>query len=112
MHTLTSCIEYITKNFISAEIKGQISSETVITGICYDSRKIETDNIFFCKGRNFSTEYLQEAVFKGAACIVCPRKFSFVTKLYNENTVFVLTDKVREVMAHFSAFFYGFPLFL
>lgn len=108
--TVTACTEYVLKNDNTAEIKGQLPTDTIATGLSFDSRKVKSGNVFFCKGRNFRPEYLKEAIGKGALCIVCPKKFSYMANGSEKSPVFIFTDKVREVMARLSAFFYGFPL--
>ena len=45
-------------------------SETAVTSVTYDSKEATDGTLFFCKGAAFKTEYLMEAVRRGAVCYV------------------------------------------
>ena len=108
--TLSSCVEHVLKTDRSAETKGCVSPDAVACGLCYDSRKAKAGDIFFCKGRAFRPEYLRDAVNKGVSCIICHKSISYMADSFESSLPFIFTDRIREVMAQLSAFFYGFPL--
>lgn len=75
-----------------------------ITGICYDSRKVEQGNLFVCiKGyESDGHKYAQNAIEKGAAAIICEDDICCdIPKIKVENS--------RKALSFISAFFYGNP---
>ncbi len=82
-----------------------------VTGISYDSRKTKRGDIFFCKGRNFKSEYLQKACENGAVAgfYESPTNTEAVISDFPE-CVFVCVADVRRAMAVCSALHYGYPL--
>ena len=58
----------------SLHIKNIIgNAEVLITGICFDSRSVQTDNMFIAvRGTNVDGhDYIEKAISTGAICIVC-----------------------------------------
>ncbi|MBE6609358.1 MAG: hypothetical protein E7634_01675 [Ruminococcaceae bacterium] len=106
--SLASCVEFVLKTDKTASVAGKINGTMLALGLCYDSRKAKNGDIFFCKGRDFHPDYLIDAVSKGVSCVICPKKYSYMAS--PDYPIFIFTDKVREVMARLSAFFYGFPM--
>ncbi len=81
-----------------------------VSGLSYDSRRCGAGHIFFCKGRDFKTEYLIEACENGACAVFCEPEInvSEISKKYPKCT-FVRVCDVRRAMAVCSAFHYGYP---
>ncbi|NLY82233.1 MAG: hypothetical protein GX078_05605, partial [Clostridiales bacterium] len=52
----------------AAKIIDEGNSE--VSDLEYNSRKASEGTLFFCKGENFKSEYLIEAVDKGSICYV------------------------------------------
>lgn len=98
------------KNEIKSVIRGS-SVQRTVTGISYDSRRMEEGSIFFCKGRNFKTEYVRHACERGACAVFyesdidvsdCVRDFP--------ECDFVCVADVRRAMALCSALHFGYPM--
>ncbi len=78
--------------------------ETDISGICYDSRKTEKDNIFVAI-RGLSSDghaFISSAVKKGASVIVCE-------EAYESDAPYVLVKDSRLALALISASWFDFP---
>ena len=80
--------------------------ERVVTGLAYDSSRVERGNIFFCipgtrvDGHTFAPQALE----RGAAAVVVERKL----RLPPEAT-WVRASNVRRTMGRWSAHFYSYP---
>ena len=68
-----------------------------VKGICFDSRKIKKNQIFFAiKGKkNSGINYIKEAVFKGASAIIINKK----NRLINNKTKIIKVENVRESLS-------------
>lgn len=74
----------------------------VIENISYDSRDIQEDTLFFCKGLNFKDEYLVDAKNKGANSYISEKKM-------NVDLPYIIVKDVRKAMMEIARFFYDFP---
>lgn len=81
-----------------------------VTGIAYDSRRVKEGYIFFCKGRNFRSEYVNSACENGA-CAVIYEASAIIDTLAKTHPqcAFVTVSDVRRAMAVCSAMHYGYP---
>ena len=84
-------------------VKYKIKYNINIKSISCDSREINEDSIFFCKGRNFTEKYLNEAIKKGSKCYISEKYFEGYDCSY-----FIVTD-ILKAMALISAKFYNYP---
>ncbi len=82
-----------------------------VTGISYDSRRVEKGYIFFCKGRNFRSEFAVKACQKGVSAVFyeAGTEIDGLTKEFPD-CAFLLVSDVRRAMAVCSAMHYGYPL--
>ena len=76
-------------------------SETAVTSVTYDSKEAADGTLFFCKGAAFRTEYLMEAVRRGAVCYVSEAAYPEASCSY------LIVSDVRRAMAVLGAAFYG-----
>ncbi len=78
-----------------------------ITGISYDSRKIQKGNIFVClKGRNTDGHiFAGDAAFRGAAAVISDRDL----KLDLQSTPVLVTDNTRKALSQMAVNYYGDP---
>ena len=76
-------------------------SETAVTSVTYDSKEATDGTLFFCKGAAFKTEYLMEAVRRGAVCYVSETAYPEALCSY------LIVSDVRRAMAVLGAAFYG-----
>lgn len=99
MITAESAAELLEKdgNFIEKSF----GAGKVLEYISYDSRDIRENTVFFCKGRNYKEEYLEEAVGKGAVLYVSERK-------YDIDTDYIIVADIQRAMAVIAAAFYDY----
>lgn len=71
--------------------------------VTYDSRKVSSDTLFFCKG-NFKPEYLVSAVKQGAIAYVAEKSYE-----QEANITGIIVKNVQEAMALIGAAFYDYP---
>ena len=75
-----------------------------VKGICFDSRKIKKNDIFFAiKGNQTSgVQYIEQAVAKGASAIISNKKI----KLKNTQIPLIVVKDVRKSLSQSSSKFY------
>lgn len=71
--------------------------------VTYDSRKVVTQTLFFCKG-NFEPSYLNQAKEKGATAYVSEKAYS-----QGQEMTAIIVRNVQKAMSLLGAAFYGFP---
>lgn len=69
--------------------------------ISYNSKDIESDSLFFCKG-NFKLTYVYDAINNGATCVVTQKEIESV-----ENQIIV--KDIQKAMSLISAAYFDFP---
>lgn len=81
------------------------SDQLVISGVTYDSRKVQRDFAFFCITGEMTDGnlYIDGAIASGAKLIVTEKKPN------SDKVPYVVVPDVREAMAVLSAEFYGYP---
>ena len=79
--------------------------EMDVTGICYDSRKIQKGNMFVClRGRNTDGHiYAGDAAFRGAAIVIAEEALSL------PGTPLIQVEDSRKALAAIAANYYGHP---
>lgn len=95
--------ENLLKEFVS--IQGwhlDVPEPFVFNKLSYDSRQVDADTLFFCKGLNFKEEYLTNAISNGLAYYVAEQPYE------NSATGIIVTD-IRKAMAVLSMAFYQYP---
>lgn len=78
-------------------------NECNFDNVTYDSRKVEKNTLFFCKG-NFKEEYLTSAIEKGASGYVAEHKYET-----SKDVSYLIVSDVQKAMALLGAAFYGYP---
>ena len=67
--------------------------------LSYNSKDVNVDTLFICKGKNFKEEYLDEAIEKGAT--------AYISEIdYNKNISKIIVKDIRKAMAIISNYFY------
>lgn len=77
--------------------------QTTFEAISYNSKAVDKDTLFFCKGETFKEDYLKEATERGASFYVSERIYEDV-----DATAIIVND-IRIVMAEIAKAFYGRP---
>ncbi len=78
----------------------------IVTGLAYDSRKVEPGNVFFAiRGlRDDGSKYIKDALSKGASAVIIE---SSAERLNDEGEI--MTARIRKAMASMSNVLYGDP---
>ena len=71
--------------------------------ISYDSRKVDANTLFFCKGNNFQQRYLEQALSEGLTCYIAEQPYEVSAEL-----AIIVTD-IRKALAVLSMAFYDYP---
>lgn len=77
----------------------------VIAGIEYissDSRDVEQNTLFFCKGEHYKQEYLNQAIQNGVTMYISENKYDDI------NTGYIIVTDVRKAMAVIALEFYNY----
>ena len=88
-------------------VEHNISCELLEEDILYlscNSKKVEKKTLFVCKGLKYKSEYLEEAIAKGAICYICEEE----NKLSDEIPAIVVSD-VRKSLALTAVLFNDYP---
>lgn len=102
--SLTACILLLKEHHLLKSSAVQSDVNVEMTGISYDSRKVEGPTLFFCKGDKFRPIYLSMAKDSGATTYVAEKPYVEGNGL---NALIVVN--ITKAMAILSAAFYDFP---
>ncbi|MBO0423236.1 UDP-N-acetylmuramoyl-L-alanyl-D-glutamate--L-lysine ligase [Enterococcus plantarum] len=99
--------EHLLKEFISAEgwsltLPTSLNNKMFDT-FSYDSRTVNADTLFFCKGLNFKSEYLAKAVDSGLGVYVAEQPYDVPA------TLGIIVTDIKKAMAVLSMAFYDYP---
>lgn len=76
----------------------------VIRGLTYNSKEVEKDTLFVCKGAAFRPEYLEDALSGGASLYVSEQKFPV-----SGNVPYIIVSDVRKAMPYLADLFFNSP---
>lgn len=79
-------------------------NDVVISGITFNSKDVEENNLFICKGSNFKVDYLKEALKNGAVGYVSEKEYGL-----GEDIPYILVTDIRKAMAPLASIFYNNP---
>lgn len=82
---------------------------TSIKQLTYDSRQVEPQALFICKGIHFATEYLLDAVKHGAVAILSGQTQVEAVKSLELAAIHIVVNDVQKAMAVLARGFYGNP---
>lgn len=101
-HTITAecIIDLLQKDGILAEVHGDFAAHT-FTSITYNSRSCQAGSLFVCKGINFKSAYLADAISRGAAAYLGEKRL-------DESTPCLITTNIRRALALVAKAFYGY----
>jgi len=98
---INNAIEILKKHDLL--VSSSVSDENLeLTNISYDSRKDQSNGIFFCKGNNFKAQYLDMAIKNGAQIYVAEKE-------YSKDIDRLIVKDVQKSLALLSSEFYGNP---
>ena len=78
--------------------------DMVIRLLTYDSREVETDTMFICKGAAFKPVYLRNSVEQGAVCYVSEKRYEL-----EQDVPYLVVRDIRKAMPVLANFFYNNP---
>ena len=92
------------RGLLAEEDKNQWKGDThSVYWITYDSKRAVPGTLFFCKGKNFKREYLEEAIHRGCVGYVSEKEY-----IKKEGVPCLLTNDIRSAMAVLAALFFGY----
>ena len=77
-----------------------ITNEKEVSYLSYNSKDVEKNTLFFCKGLNYKEEYLDMAIEKGSICYISEKK-------YNDKINYIIVNDIRKTMAIVADAFYN-----
>ncbi len=83
--------------------------QLAICGAAHDSRAVEPNNIFICKGERFDASYLQRAIEAGAAAYVCSAELASTLAECAPHTPALVVDDIRRAMPVVARMAWGNP---
>lgn len=78
------------------------NNDQEVAYLSYDSKEVQENTLFVCKGVHFSETYLNAAITKGAFCYVSETK-------YDGDSDYILVKDIRQTMALLANFYYNEP---
>ncbi len=102
--SLQACILLLKEHHLLKSSAVQNDTAVEMSGIAYDSRKVDGPTLFFCKGAKFRPTYLLMAKENGATTYVAEKPYVEGNGL---NALIVVN--ITKAMAILSAAFYDFP---
>lgn len=105
-HSLAGYLEQLNSQRLVSDYKfGSDGANRPVSYISYDSRDIEKDTLFVCKGSHFNVDYLNSAVKKGAFCYVSETKYELGE--YEDSISYIIVSDIRKAMALIADFYYN-----
>ncbi|WP_430602596.1 UDP-N-acetylmuramoyl-L-alanyl-D-glutamate-L-lysine ligase [Enterococcus sp. DIV0724b] len=109
LETIRECLleEHLLKEFTSADgwsltLPTSLNNKNFDT-LSYDSRTVNANTLFFCKGMNFKSEYLEMAVKSGLTVYVAEQPYDVPA------TLGIIVTDIKKAMAVLSMAFYDYP---
>lgn len=90
--------------FIPTEIDSSILQNTAIQKLTHNSKEVLANTLYVCKGINYKSEYLEEAIKNGAICYVSEKEN--VTK---PNFPHIVVKDIRKALACLSCMYFDYP---
>ena len=79
-------------------------TDKLISGVTYNSKDVQKNSLFICKGANFKVEYLEEALENGAIAYLSEEKYDV-----DKEVPYILVADIRKAMAPVASLFYNYP---
>ena len=103
-YTIREFAELLKSRDMLTECELYEKEEQVIRLLTYDSREVEPDTMFICKGAAFKPVYLRSSVEQGAVCYVSEKKYEL-----KDEVPYLLVKDIRQAMPVLANFFYNDP---
>lgn len=102
--SLNTCILILKEHHLLKSSAVQDTVQTRMEAVSYDSRDVQNNSLFFCKGAGFRPTYLTMAKENGAIAYVAEQPYPEGTGMHA-----LIVRNVSKAMALLSAAFYRFP---
>ncbi len=102
-HRIVDLIEWLKNDHLLLEEKISVSKDDVIESLSDNSSSTLPRSVFFCKGKGFRKEYIDEAFEKGARIYITDNH----ELLHHSN--YILVSDIRKAMAIVGSKFYDEP---
>lgn len=103
-YQLTHYAEQLDQRNLLAAKKLLTAGNTMISGVTFNSKDVEKNYLFICKGSNFKVDYLKEALANGAVGYVSEQEYDLGVDVPH-----LLVTDIREAMAPIASIFYNHP---
>ncbi len=105
LHSLDGYLKLLEDhNLVIGSCIAEADKSRLISYISFNSKDIEKDTLFVCKGSHFSVDYLKAAIKKGAICYISEREYD----LDKDGSVScILVNDIRKTMALIADYFYN-----
>ena len=90
------------ENLLKDKYKCENILEKEVNLVSFNSKEVEEDTLFICKGASFKLEYLKEAVENGVFVYVAEDK-------YDIDIPCILVNDIRKALSCLSAMYFNFP---
>ena len=105
-HTLNEYWKLLSNHQLVTDYKIRTETQdTLIRHISFNSKDVDQDTLFVCKGSHFSVEYLKSAVDKGAVCYVSEVCYDLGEEGGDISRIIV--SDIRKAMAMIADYYYN-----
>ena len=105
LHKLKDYLELLNKNNLIEEYNVEDNVlETNISKISYNSKEVENNTLFICKGNKYKKEYLEEAINNNAICYIAELENKTI-----EDVNYIIVKDIRKSLALVSSLYYNYP---
>lgn len=87
---------------LGSSVSGE--EDHVVTSLTYNSKEVQKDTMFICKGAAFKLAYLREALERGAVVYISEKAFDL-----ERDVPYILVKDIRKAMSVLANFFYNRP---
>ncbi len=107
--TLSDLAHILEENKILSAVLANKDAVVAVNGASCDSRCVQPEDIFICKGEAFKPEFLDMAIQKGATCFICNEEASSTLSANHPDTPCLVVSDLRLAMALVSPVAFGNP---
>lgn len=103
-YTLAEYSNLLGKAYLLKECRMTGAEAETVEYLTFDSKKVTEGTLFICKGAAFKTEYLEEAIHRGAIAYVSEKKYETETEI-----PYLLVEDIRSAMPALAEMFNNAP---
>lgn len=109
LHSITDYYKLLdSHNLISRYNLYDRNKDKQIRHISFNSKEIEPDTLFVCKGSHFNVNYLKSAIEKGSVCYVSETEYDLEDlQLADSSVSYIIVNDIRKAMAFIADYYYN-----